>query len=112
MKNPKSKIQNPKENRNSKPETVGARLDAGFVIHHLSFVILLLLSTLNLQLSTFAQGTAFTYQGRVSDGAGPANGNYDLTFTLFSAVSGGATAGTSNVFDNLAVTNGLFTATL
>src|SRR5947209_5745051 len=26
-----------------------------------------------------AQGTAFTYQGRLNDGAAPANGSYDLT---------------------------------
>lgn len=34
-----------------------------------------------------AQTTAFTYQGRLDDGAGPANGSYDLTFALFSASS-------------------------
>src|SRR5438093_7038473 len=39
------------------------------------------LSTLNPQLSTlFAQGTAFTYQGRLNDGANPASGSYDLRF--------------------------------
>jgi len=35
-------------------------------------------------------GTAFTYQGRLVDGAGPANGTYDLQFTLFDAVTAGA----------------------
>lgn len=31
------------------------------------------------QLSTcFAQGTAFTYQGQLNDGANPASGIYDL----------------------------------
>jgi hypothetical protein len=45
---------------------------------------LLLLSTLNYQLSTtFAQGTAFTYQGRLNEGANPANGIYDLRFTIW-----------------------------
>src|SRR5438128_3754772 len=41
---------------------------------------LLVLSTLNSQLSTFGQGTAFTYQGRLSQGSGPVNGNYDFSF--------------------------------
>ena len=44
-------------------------------------VILAFLSTLNLQLSTHAQGTAFTYQGRLNDNGSPANGIYDLRFT-------------------------------
>ena len=37
-----------------------------------------------------AQGTAFTYQGRLLDGANGANGVYDLTFALFAAGSGGS----------------------
>src|SRR5262245_38052522 len=59
-----------------------------------------------------AQGTAFTYQGRLNDGASPANGMYDLTFTLFDAPNGGSILGASNVFDDLPISNGLFTVTL
>ena len=45
---------------------------------------LALLSTLNPQLSTlFAQGTAFTYQGRLLEGTNLANGSHDLRFILF-----------------------------
>src|SRR5436190_24156667 len=45
----------------------------------LTFLTLLALSTINSQLSTLlAQGSAFTYQGRLNDGASPANGLYDL----------------------------------
>src|SRR5262245_52147826 len=51
--------------------------------------ILLLFSTFNPQ-SAHAQGTTFTYQGRLNDGASPANGNYDLKFTLFGASSSGS----------------------
>jgi hypothetical protein len=60
----------------------------------------------------FAQGTAFTYQGRLNDGGAPANGSYDLTFTLFNTnVTGAALAG---ILTNSAtvVSNGLFTVTL
>ena len=37
----------------------------------------------------FAQGTAFTYQGRLSDSGAPANGVYDLQFTLRDALTAG-----------------------
>ena len=71
------------------------------------------LSTLNLHLSTaFAQGTTFTYQGVLSQGGAAVNGSNDLTFTLYNAVSGGSTVGTSNVVSDLRMTNGLFTVTL
>ena len=59
-----------------------------------------------------AQGTAFTYQGQLNDGGAPANGSYDLTFTLFNTnVTGTALAGplTNSA---TAVSNGLFTVTL
>jgi hypothetical protein len=72
--------------------------------------VLLLLSTINFQLSTvFAQGTAFTYQGRLNSSGSPVNGSYDLTFTLYTTnVTGSAIAGpvTNSA---TAVTNGLFT---
>src|SRR5258706_14944064 len=44
-------------------------------------IALALLSTLTSQLSTaFAQGTAFTYQGRLANSGAAASGNYDLRF--------------------------------
>jgi hypothetical protein len=50
----------------------------------------------NPQLSTLhAQGTAFTYQGRLTDGGSPANGSYDLTFALFSVSSGAGQVGST-----------------
>jgi hypothetical protein len=59
-----------------------------------------------------AQGTAFTYQGRLTENGAAANGANDFTFTLYDDASGGATVGVSNVVNDLAVTNGLFTVTL
>src|SRR5260370_16275278 len=47
--------------------------------------LLLLLETGNV----FAQSTAINYQGRLQDTGTPANGSYDLQFTLWDAVSGG-----------------------
>jgi len=73
----------------------------------------LLLSTLNVQLSTiFAQGTAFTYQGRLTDNGGPANGRYDFIFVVFDAASGGNSLGGSVNANNIGVSNGLFTVLL
>ncbi|HTY86704.1 MAG TPA: tail fiber domain-containing protein [Candidatus Acidoferrum sp.] len=72
--------------------------------------LLLLLSTFNFQLSTvLAQGTAFTYQGRLNNGSSPANGSYDLTFTLFSVNSGGSSLAGPVTNSATTVSNGLFT---
>jgi hypothetical protein len=59
-----------------------------------------------------AQGTAFTYQGRLNDGGQAASGNYDLTFRLFGANSGGSSIAGPLTNSATAVTNGLFTVTL
>jgi len=55
-----------------------------------------------------AQGTAFTYQGLLNVSGKPANGSYDVQFSLFNTnVSGAAIAGpVTNTA--VAVTNGLF----
>jgi hypothetical protein len=76
-------------------------------------LVLLAHTILNLHLSTaFAQGTAFTYQGRLNDGGSPANGSYDLVFTLY-AVNSGGTAVTVPVTNSpVPVSNGLFAATI
>ncbi len=63
-------------------------------------------------MSAFAQGTAFTYQGQLSSGGSPANGTYDVQFTLFSVGSGGSAIGSPAVKTGLGITNGLFTTAL
>src|SRR6516225_2402222 len=74
---------------------------------------LLALSTLSSPLSTaFAQGTAFTYQGRLNDGGPPANGTYDLRFSLFTTNSGGSLAYGFVTNSGIAISNGLFTVTM
>jgi hypothetical protein len=59
-----------------------------------------------------AQGTAFTYQGWLNDGGSPANGSYDLRFTLFTADPGGTQVGPIRTTNAVAVSSGLFTVTL
>ena len=57
-------------------------------------------------------GTAFTYQGRLTDGSGPANGTYDFEFRLYDAQSGGAQVGSILTQNDIPVTQGLFTVVL
>ena len=81
---------------------------------HYLFTLLALLafSILNSSVSTArAQGTAFTYQGLLQDNGSPANGNYDLTLSLFNASSGGTQAGSTLTSTAVGVTNGLFVVT-
>jgi Chaperone of endosialidase len=73
----------------------------------------LLLIALNSQLSNArAQGTAFTYQGRLNMGTNVATGSYDLRFALFDAVTAGAQQGNLLTNSTTSLSNGLFTVTL
>src|SRR5207249_8296157 len=63
-------------------------------------------------LSSSAQGSAFTYQGRLNEGASPATGTYDLRFTIFDFLSGGNALGGPVTNAGTVVSNGLFAVTL
>ncbi|MEI8290826.1 MAG: hypothetical protein WCH99_15280, partial [Verrucomicrobiota bacterium] len=63
-------------------------------------------------LNCAAQGTTFTYQGRLNEGANPAGGNYDLRFAIYDASSAGTQQGSWLTNSATAVSNGLFTVTL
>ena len=56
-------------------------------------LIIIAAGLLAFAINSRAQGTAFTYQGRLNDGANPASGIYDLRFTIYDAVNNGAAAG-------------------
>jgi hypothetical protein len=78
-----------------------------------SALALLAFSTLNPQLSTLhAQGTAFTYQGRLNSGGSPANGSYDIAFSLFATNASGVAIAGPVTNSAVSVTNGLFTTTV
>lgn len=62
--------------------------------------------------SAQAQGTAFTYQGRLTDGTAPANGLYDLAFSVWTNPSGAAQTGVTITNAATPVSNGLFVVTL
>lgn len=57
-------------------------------------------------------GTAFTYQGVLSDGGTPAAGPHDLRFLLYDAEVGGSQVGATVTADDLAVTDGRVTTVL
>jgi hypothetical protein len=75
-----------------------------------SFFVALLLFCAALKLA--AQGTAFNYQGRLSDGGVPANGAYDLRFGVYNAVTNGSAISYPLTNAAVAVSNGLFGVTL
>jgi hypothetical protein len=100
MRNPKSKVGNPKEVRTAKTKALASRL-IGFCILQSAF-----------GLSCLAQGTAFTYQGRLDDGTNPAAGIYDLRFSIHDLPSGGSVVGGPVTNSATVVSNGLFTVTL
>jgi len=70
-------------------------------------------ATFNSQLSTaHAQGTAFTYQGRLNSGGSPATGSYDIAFTLYTTNTSGVAIAGPVTNTAVTVTNGLFTTTV
>ncbi|MGO8931687.1 MAG: tail fiber domain-containing protein [Limisphaerales bacterium] len=77
-----------------------------------SYNLLFLIGLLTFRSSLWAQSTAFTYQGQLATAGQPANGNYDLTFALFNASTGGRAAAGPLETDAVAISNGLFTIVL
>ncbi|HXC35647.1 MAG TPA: hypothetical protein VNV43_07210 [Candidatus Acidoferrales bacterium] len=77
-----------------------------------SCVLLLLVTAAAATMTAQAQGTAFTYQGRLQNNGAPANGSYDLMFTLYSTNVGGVAVAGPVTESNTAVSNGLFTVTI
>lgn len=59
-----------------------------------------------------ALGTAFIYQGQLTDGSSLANGAYDFEFALYDAFSGGAQVGSTVIRNDVPVSNGIFTVML
>jgi hypothetical protein len=60
----------------------------------------------------YAQGTGFTYQGRLNSSGNPTSGSYDFRFKLFVDAFGNTQAGSTVLTNGVSVTNGLFAATI
>ena len=59
-----------------------------------------------------AQGTAFTYQGRLVSNGNPATGNFDFGFKLYADPLGNTQLGASYLTNAIPATNGLFVTTI
>lgn len=62
--------------------------------------------------SLSAQGTAFTYQGRLNASGSPASGTYNLVFSLFTTNTAGVAVAGPVTNSAVFVTNGLFTTAI
>ena len=70
-------------------------------------------AVLSARLAAAAQvGTAFTYQGQLSNGGTPQNGPCDFRFKLFDAATSGTQVGTTQTLTSVSVSNGLFTVSI
>jgi hypothetical protein len=73
-----------------------------------TWVFVLLADSAHAQVSI---GTAFTYQGQLTQNGQPFNGSANLVFDLFASDTGGSSLGTVSI-PNQAISNGLLTAAL
>ncbi len=55
-------------------------------------------------------GTAFTYQGKLTDGGQPANGTYDFVFVIYSGPTNDLPLVSGVAVEDVTVTNGVFSA--
>jgi hypothetical protein len=74
--------------------------------------ILLTLLVMGLAPKLSAQGTAFSYQGQLSDAGTPASAVYAFQFRIFNALTNGSQIGMTLTNTHVPVTNGLFNVTL
>src|SRR5688572_27151106 len=74
--------------------------------------ICLALGTILSSGALLAQTTSVTYQGQLRQSDVPANGDYEMSFTLYDAVTNGNAVGLPVTVAPIPVSNGLFTATL
>lgn len=66
----------------------------------------------NTDTTQVALGTAFTYQGHLTQNGTSVNGMCDSRFRLFDSATAGDQVGPTQTFNNVSVTNGLFTVQL
>ncbi len=75
-------------------------------------VVLIFAFVLVSSVTALAQGSGFSFQGRLNDGTNPANGPYDLQFKLYDAIAGGGQIGSTLVRPSTGLVNGVFSVTL
>lgn len=75
-------------------------------------VLALALASVAAPAQPVAQLPDFVYQGRLTQSGAPANGNFDLTFALYTLAAAGTQVGSTIVENDYPVTDGLFTVSL
>src|SRR5579863_1300610 len=79
---------------------------------HVLATALALCMTIGATTSVCAQGTAFTYQGRLNNNGSAAGGNFDFQFNLFADAAGTQPVGSAFSTNNIPVSGGLFITTV
>jgi hypothetical protein len=74
--------------------------------------IQVLVLTLLLLTSTYAQTTAFSYQGKLTDGGNPASGVFQMQFKLYDSLGGSGQVGPTLSDIPVTVTSGVFSVRL
>src|SRR5476651_1188525 len=80
--------------------------------YHLVATVVFFMLAVGCVQTTLAQTTIFNYTGRLVQSGTPANGNYDMTFSLFDALSGGAQIGSTITQNSVGVSTGTFSVPL
>lgn len=77
------------------------------------YILLLFVTGLIFTTNTAGQNTAFSYQGKLTDGGTAPTAQYDLQFNLYSVQTGGTPLNSLPVvIENIMVTNGIFNVQL
>ncbi len=75
-------------------------------------IVIGLAAVVSLGGGVYAQGTGFTYQGRLNSSGSPTSGNYDFRLKLFVDAFGNTQAGSTVLTNGVSVTNGLFSVAI
>jgi hypothetical protein len=81
-------------------------------MHRLRLAVVLLVPSVASVVHAQPAGTAFAYQGRLSDNGTAVTGPFDFQCVLYTAAVGGAQVGPIVTLNDVAVANGLFTVNL
>ena len=77
------------------------------------YITIMFIVIASLTTHTMAGGdTAFTYQGRLLDAGEPANGTFNVDFSLWDDPAAGSQIGSTIMFNSLPISDGLFTVEL
>lgn len=90
----------------------GARSFISAALCRFALATLVLVASGPAPVQSIPLGTAFTYQGRLTDGGSAATGTYDFELKLFDAASGGNQVGSTLERADIAVASGLFIVSL